>query len=104
MTSSARVDLTAEKMYSIDFTVTEENFVSACITKAQIVTYLSMVHKFTNLKHSEIAATPLCLGNISKDWSIDDMKKTGFNWYVYDINLLIIMPLMLMILLTFTNI
>ena len=79
MTSSARVDLTAEKMYSIDFTVTKENFVSACITKAQIVTYLSMVHKFTNLKHSEIAAAPLCLGNISKDWSIDDMKKTGFN-------------------------
>ena len=26
-------------------------------------------------KDSEIVATPLCLGNISKDWSIDNMKK-----------------------------
>ena len=25
-----------------------------------------------------------CLGNISKDWSTDNMKKTGFNGYVYD--------------------
>ena len=29
-------------------------------------------------------ATPLCLGNISKDWSADNMKRTGFNGYVYD--------------------
>ena len=37
-------------------------------------------------KYSEIVATPLCLGNISKDWSADKMKKTGFNGYVYDFN------------------
>ena len=35
-------------------------------------------------KDSEIVATPLCLGNISKDWLIDIMKKNGFNGYVYD--------------------
>ena len=35
-------------------------------------------------KYSKIVASPLCLGNISKDWSIDNMKKTGFNGYVYD--------------------
>ena len=35
-------------------------------------------------KDSEIVASPLCLGNISKNWSIDNMKKTGFNGYVYD--------------------
>ena len=35
-------------------------------------------------KDSEIVATPLCLGNISKDWSIDNMKITGFTGYVYD--------------------
>ena len=40
-----------------------------------------MVQKFTN---SEIVASPLCLGNISKDWSTYNMKKTGFNGYVYD--------------------
>ena len=30
-------------------------------------------------KDSEIAASPLCLGKTSKDWSVDNMKKTGFN-------------------------
>ena len=35
-------------------------------------------------KDSEIVVTPLCLGNISKDWSVDNMKKTGFTNYVYD--------------------
>ena len=28
--------------------------------------------------------TSLCLEHISKDWSVDNMKKTGFNGYVYD--------------------
>ena len=35
-------------------------------------------------KDSEIVATPLWLGNITKDWSIDNMKRTGFNDYVYN--------------------
>ena len=35
-------------------------------------------------KDSEIAATPLYLGNISKDWPVDKMKKTGLNGYVHD--------------------
>ena len=30
----------------------------------------------------EIVATPLCLGNISKDFSIDIMKNTRLNGYV----------------------
>ena len=41
------------------------------------------IYKF-KAKDSEIVATPLCLGNISKDWSIDNMKRTGFTGYVYD--------------------
>ena len=35
-------------------------------------------------KNFEIVATPLCLGNISKVWLIDNMKKRSFNGYVYD--------------------
>ena len=35
-------------------------------------------------KDAEITAFPLCLGNISKDWSEDTMKKTGLKGYVYD--------------------
>ena len=41
------------------------------------------IYKF-KAKDSEIVANPLCLGNISKDWSADNMKKTGFNGYVFD--------------------
>ena len=35
-------------------------------------------------KDSEIKAYYLGLWNISKDWSHDNMKKTGFNGYIYD--------------------
>ena len=32
-----------------------------------------------------MVASPLCLGNISKDWSTDNMKKkTGLKGYTYD--------------------
>ena len=43
------------------------------------------IYKF-KAKDSKIVATPLSLGNISKDWSVDNMKKPGFNGYVYDFN------------------
>ena len=32
---------------------------------------------------SEIKPYPLCLGNISKDFTTDDMKKTGLKEYVH---------------------
>ena len=35
-------------------------------------------------KDSQIRAYSLCLGKISKDWSQDNMKNTGFNGYIYD--------------------
>ena len=42
-----------------------------------------MLVKFINIKQ-KILATSLCLGNISEDWTVDDMKKTGLNGYVCD--------------------
>ena len=48
----------------------------------QIVTYLLVVQKFI-AKDSKISV-PICLRNISKDWSVDNMKRTGFTGYVYD--------------------
>ena len=36
-------------------------------------------------KDSEITAYPLRLGNISKGFSVDDMKETGLRAYVRDI-------------------
>ena len=41
------------------------------------------IHKF-KAKDSEFNAIPLCLRNISKDFSVDNMKQTGLNGYVYD--------------------
>ena len=35
-------------------------------------------------KDSAILAYSLCLGNISKDWSQDNMNKTGFNGYIFE--------------------
>ena len=35
-------------------------------------------------KDFEITAYPFCLGNISKDWSVEDTIKTGLKGYVYD--------------------
>ena len=44
------------------------------------------IYKFKS-KDSEIVASALCLGNILKDWSVDNMKDTGFNGYVYDFSI-----------------
>ena len=41
------------------------------------------IHK-SKAKDSKIVATPLCLGNASKDWSVDNMKKNWLNEFVYD--------------------
>ena len=39
-----------------------------------------------NAKDSDIVATPLCLGKISKDFLVDNVIKTGLNEYVYDLS------------------
>ena len=78
--------LTAEKMYSINFTVTKNKF---CLSlycnggNSYLFVNGKEIIKF-KAKDCEIVASPLCLGNISKDWSIDNMKKTGLTGYVYD--------------------
>ena len=41
------------------------------------------IYKF-KAKDTEIVASPLCLGNIYKDWSTNNIKKAGFNGYIYD--------------------
>ena len=51
----------------------------------QIVTYLIMVHKFTNLNQRILKLQQVhYVQEISKDWSIDNKKKAGANGYVYD--------------------
>ena len=78
--------LSAEKMYSINFTVIGQKFcLSLPYNGANSYLFVNgtEIIKF-KAKDSEIVATPLCLGNISKDWSVDNMKDTGLNGYVYD--------------------
>ena len=83
---SGENSLTAEKMYSINFTVTKKVFcLSLYYNGANSYLFVNdtEIIKF-KVKDSEILSSPLCLGNISKDWSLDNMKKTGFTGYVYD--------------------
>ena len=73
-------------MYSITFTLTKKKFcLSLHYNGANSYLFVNgtEIHKF-KAKDSKIVASPLCLGNISKDWSIDNMKRTGFTGYVYD--------------------
>ena len=78
--------LTAEKMYSVNFTDHRKKYcLSLHYNGANSYLFVNgtEIYKF-KAKDSEIVASPLCLGNISKDWLIDNMKKTGLNGYVYD--------------------
>ena len=76
-------------MYSINFTVTRKVF---CLNLRYngansylLVNGKAMV-KF-KARDSEIVATLLCLGNISKVWSVDNIVSTFQNYFMlkYDI-------------------
>ena len=73
-------------MYSINFTELDKKFCLS-LNYNESNSYLFVdgteIHKF-KAKVSKIIATPLCLENISKDWSVVNMEKTGLNEYVYD--------------------
>ena len=73
-------------MYSINFTVAKKKFcLSLHYNGANSYLFVNdtEIYKF-KVKYSEIVESPLCLGNIWKDWSVGNMKKTGFTDYVYD--------------------
>ena len=78
--------LAAEKMYSVNFTDNGDKYcLSLHYNGANSYLFVNGVEiiKF-KAKDSNILATPLCLGNISTDWSVDNMKDAGLNGYVYD--------------------
>ena len=78
--------LAAEKLYSINFTKDNTKF---CVSlhyngaNSHLFVHDTEIIKF-KAKDSEIVAYPLCLGNISKNWSVDNTKKTGLDGYIYD--------------------
>ena len=78
--------LSKEKMYSINFTVTGKKFcLSLHYNGANSYLFVNdtEIIKF-KAKYSEIVATPLCLGNITKELYEGNTKKIGLNGYVYD--------------------
>ena len=85
--------LTAEKLHSISFTKKNSKF---CLSLHYNGANSYLFDNGTEIiklkaKDSEIAAYPLCSGNISRDWSIDNMKKAGLKGYVYILVLIMIL-------------
>ena len=73
-------------MYSINFTKKKKkkkkkkrNYLSLHCNVANSYLFINGIEMIRfKAKDSEILAYPLCLGNISKDWSVDNMEKTEF--------------------------
>ena len=78
--------LSAVKLYLINFTENNKTF---CLNlhynraNSYLLVNGTEIIKF-KAKDSEIVKNALCLGSISKDWSVEYMQKTGLN--VYDFN------------------
>ena len=54
------------------------------------------IYKFI-AKDSEIVATALCVAKLSKDWSLDNMKKAG----LMDMSMILVLIMMLLMLMTY---
>ena len=86
--TSIRTDTDWRKLYSINFTKENTKFCFSLHyngTNSYLFVNSTEIIKF-KARDSEITAYSLCLGNISKDWSVYNMKKIELNGYVYDFN------------------
>ena len=84
-------------MYSINFTEKNKKFyLSLHYNGANSYLFVNgtEIYKF-KAKDSEIVASPLCLGNISKDWLIDNMIKKQV---LMDMSMTLVLIIMLLIL------
>ena len=69
-------------MYLINFTENNKKFcLSLHYNRANSYLFVNgeEIIKFKS-KNSQIVASPLCLGNISKEFSVDNMKKNWIKW------------------------
>ena len=78
--------LTAEKKYSVNLTEHQKKFCfSLHYNRSNGHIFFNSVEIYKlKAKDSEISATPLFLGNVSKDFSVDVIKNTELYGYVYD--------------------
>ena len=76
-TQGLEYTLSAEKMCLINFTVSGKKFcLKLLYNEANSYLFVNGMEIIkSKAKDSEIVATPICIGNISKDWPVDDMKK-----------------------------
>ena len=84
------VTLTAEAIYPINFTQADKSFVLSLHYNGSNITKTTKIYQF-EAKSSGIKDYALCLGNISKDFAINNMKKkTGLkrsvNFFSVDFN------------------
>ena len=78
--------LSVEKIYLINFTKFNTKLcLSLHYNGANSFLFVNgtEIHKFL-AKDSMIVPNNLCLGNVSKDFSANNIKKTGLNGYIYD--------------------
>ena len=86
MQGSGENSLNTEKLCSVNFT---DHRKKCCLSlhynEANCYLFVNgtEIIKF-KAKDSNIVTNPLCLGNMSKDWSVDNKKDTELNGYVYD--------------------
>ena len=92
-------------MNSINFTVTNKKFcLSLNYNGANSYLLVNGAETYkVKAKYSEILVGPICLGNISKGWSVDNMKKLDL-LVMFMILVLIMSILQLMILKIFISI
>ena len=87
-------------MYSVNFIVTKKKL---CLSlhyngaKRYLFVYGTEIYKF-KAKDSEIVATPLYFGKISKHWSVDNMKKEQG---LTDMSMILVLIMMLLMLMTY---
>ena len=93
--------LTAEAKYPINFTKSNKRFVLSLHynrSNSFLFVNTTKIYQF-KAKDSEIKKYPLCLGNVSKEFTVDNMKKKtkkpalkgGVNFFLLVIDLLILM-------------
>ena len=72
-------------MYSINFTLTKKKFcLSLHYNGANSYLFVNgtEIYKF-KAKDSNILVGSVCLGSISKDWSVDNMRKIWIYWLYF---------------------
>ena len=77
LTQGLEHTMSAEKMYSINFTEHNKKFYLSLHyngANSYLLVNGKEIIKF-KAKDSEIVANSLCLGNISKDWTVGNIKK-----------------------------